>query len=336
MWEDRMPESCLQATPVGPLLQGFFSDHLLSRRRASPQTVASYGDTFFLHRTAGKEPSSLRISDLDAPVVLAFLDHLERDRGNGIRSRNARLAAIRSFFRSVSLRDPSSLPVVTRILAIPVKRDDKRLVGYLTKTEIEAILTVPDQKQWSGQRDYTLFLTLYNTGARISEIVSLRRQQIRFGESTFVELNGKGRKQRSVPLWSRTARCLKSWLEANPAGPDAIVFPNSRGGSLSRDGAAYILQKTVQQARATCSTLSAKTVTPHVLRHTTAMHLLQSGVDIAVIALWLGHESIETTHVYVEADLETKEQALRKVAPVGKGFRRFQPADKLLAFLESL
>ncbi len=246
-----MNEARLEPILLGPLLQYFFSHHLLSHRRASPQTVASYRDAFrlllrFLQDSSSKPPSSLRISDMDAPVILAFLDHIERERSNAIRSRNARLAAIRSFFRLVSLREPSLIPVVTRVLAIPVKRAGKRLIGHLTQAEVQAILAVPDQKQWSGQRDYDLLLTMYNTGARVSEIVSLRRPQIHFGESTFVELNGKGRKQRSIPLWNRTARCLKLWLEQLPVTAEAPLFPNSRGGPLSRDGADYILPCTEQ------------------------------------------------------------------------------------------
>ena len=247
-----------------------------------------------------------------------------------------RLAAIRSFFRLVALRDPASINVATRVLAIPVKRADKRLVGYLTRQEMDAILDVPDRKTWGGQRDYTLLLTFYNSGARVTEITSMARKQIQLGATSFLELHGKGRKDRSVPLWPKTARPLKIWLETSQAPPDSPAFPNARGASLSQDGVNYILQEAVQAAVKTCPSLAAKRVTPHVLRHTTAMHLLQSGVDITGIALWLGHESPETTHIYVEADLKTKEQALQRVAPAGKGFRRFQPSDSLLAFLDTL
>jgi len=253
-----------------------------------------------------------------------------------VQSRNVRLAALRSFFRLVALRDPASIHVVTRVLAIPVKRADKRLVGYLTRDEMDAILGAPDRKTWTGQRDYTLLLTFYNSGARVSELTSLKRSQIRLGATSFLQLHGKGRKERSVPLWPKTARTLKLWLDALPALPDGPAFPSARGVPLSRDGVNYILQDAVRAAAKTCPTLAAKRVTPHLLRHTTAMHLLQSGVDITVIALWLGHESPETTHIYVEADLKTKEQALQKVTPAGKGFRRFHPSDALLAFLDTL
>lgn len=336
-----MSDIDLQSTLVGPLLQSFFTEHMLSHRRASQQTVDSYRDTFrlllrFLQQTAGKEPASLRIGDLDAPAILNFLDHVEQQRKNQIQSRNVRLAAIRSFFRLVALRDPASVHIVTRVLAIPLKRADKRLVGYLTRAEMDAILDVPDRKTWGGQRDYMLLLTFYNSGARVSEITSLKRSQVRLGATSFLQLHGKGRKEREVPLWPKTARTLKLWLDASPGSPDSPAFPSARGTSLSRDGVNYILQEAVREAAKTCPTLVSKRVSPHVLRHTTAMHLLQSGVDITVIALWLGHESPETTHIYVEADLKTKEQALQNVAPAGKGFRRFRPGDALLAFLDTL
>jgi len=201
---------------------------------------------------------------------------------------------------------------------------------------MDAILGVPDRKTWGGQRDYMLLLTFYNSGARVSEITSLKRSQVRLGATSFLQLHGKGRKEREVPLWPKTARALKLWLDASPASPDSPAFPSARGTPLSRDGVNYILQETVREAAKTCPSLSSKRISPHVLRHTTAMHLLQSGVDITVIALWLGHESPETTHIYVEADLKTKEQALQNVAPSGKDLHRFRPSDALLAFLDTL
>ena len=331
----------LDSTPVGPLLQSFFTEHLLSHRRASQQTVDSYRDTFrlllrYLEQSTGKEPARLRIADLDAPAILGFLDHIEQQRKNQIQSRNVRLSAIRSFFRLVALRDPASVAIVARVLAIPLKCADKRLVGYLTRAEMDAILEVPDRKTWGGQRDYTLLLTFYNSGARVSEITSLKRNQIQMGATSFLALHGKGRKDRTVPLWAKTARTLRLWLDATPAPVDSPAFPNARGAALSRDGVNYIFQETVRATAKKCPSLTGRRVSPQVLRHTTAMHLLQSGVDITVIALWLGHESPETTHMYVEADLKTKEQALQNVAPAGKGFRRFQPGDALLAFLDAL
>lgn len=222
------------------------------------------------------------------------------------------------------------------MLAIPVKRTERRVVGYLTRPEIDAVLAAPDRKRWAGQRDYTLLLTLYNSGARVSEITSLERRHVRFGSTSVLELQGKGRKERAVPLWARTVRALKAWLGTRNGPPEAPVFPNARGGRLSRDGVDYILRAAVQKAKNIGPSLATKRVSPHVIRHTTAMHLLQSGVDIAVIALWLGHESIETTHHYMEADLKLKERALQNVAPAGSSFRRFQPDDPLLAFLASL
>lgn len=214
---------------------------MLSHRRASQQTIDSYRDTFrlllrFLNETTGKEPAVLRIADLDAPAILNFLDHVEQQRKNQIQSRNVRLAAIRSFFRLVALRDPASVDVVTRVLAIPLKRADKRLVGYLTRAEMEALLAVPDRTTWSGQRDYTMLLTFYNSGARVSEITSLKRNQVQLGPTSFLQLHGKGRKERAIPIWQTTARSLKLWLEASPASTDHPVFPSAKGAPLSRDG----------------------------------------------------------------------------------------------------
>jgi integrase/recombinase XerD len=329
------------SSPLGSLLQLFFTEHMLSHRRASQQTVDSYRDTFrlllrFLRDSTGKEPARLRVGDLDAPAILSFLNHVEQQRKNQIQSRNVRLAAIRSFFRFVALQDPASVQFATSVLAIPVKRADKRLVGYLTRPEMDAILGVPDRKTWGGQRDYTLLLTFYNSGARVSELTALKRSQIRLGATSFLLLQGKGRKEREVPLWPTTARILRLWLDATPASPESPAFPSARGTMLSRDGVNYVLQGAVREAAKTCPSLATKRVSPHVLRHTTAMHLLLAGVDITVIALWLGHESPETTQIYVEADLKTKEQALQKVAPAGKDFRPFQASDTLLAFLDNL
>jgi len=327
--------------PLGSLIQAFFAEHLLTHKRASPRTVSAYRDTFrllfgFLHETAGIEPSSLRLADLDAPAILSFLDYLEAHRRNSVRSRNARLAAVRSFIRFVALREPESLALATRVLAIPVKRADRRLVGYLTRAEVDAILAAPDRLKWAGRRDHALLLTLYNSGARVSEIAALRRSQAVVGASSFLQLHGKGRKERVVPLWPRTARALKSWFHECAGPPDAPAFPNARGGPLTRDGVSYVLERAVRMASASCSSLQAKHVSPHVLRHTTAMHLLQAGVDLTVIALWLGHETTQTTHMYVEADLATKERALAKLAPAGQPVSRFKPGDALMSFLASL
>jgi len=325
----------------GHLLQDFFTEHMQKQRGASPHTVDSYRDCFrlllnYLHETRRIAPSSIQIADLAAPVVLDFLDHLERTRGNTIRSRNARLAALRSFFHYVVLKDPESTGVVTQILAIPAKKAVQRLIGYLTRPEMQAILDAPDRTTWSGRRDYALFLTFYNTGARLSELTGLKRSELRLGRNPFAHLHGKGRKDRDVPLWSNTARVLRTWLEEIARLPNDVTFPNARGGQLSADGVSYILGRAVKVALERCPSLATKRVTPHMLRHTTAMHLLQSGVNLSVLALWLGHESVETTHVYVEADLATKARALQKLVPPGGRAQRFKADDSLLTFLASL
>jgi integrase/recombinase XerD len=331
----------LRSTFLAPHVQAFFTHHLCQHKQASPQTIASYRDTFrlfltFVKDTTGREPAALQLSDLDAPLVLQFLDHLEHQRGNTVRSRNMRLAAIRTFIRFLALRAPESLAIATRVLAIPVKRTDKKLMEALTRTEVEALLAAPDRSCWIGRRDHALLLTLYNSGARVSEVTSLQRHQVCFGAPTFLQLTGKGRKERTVPLWPHTSRTLQAWFAELGEASGRIAFPNTRGRPLSRDGVAHLLQRAIDKAVTGCPSLRTKKVTPHVLRHTTALHLLQAGVDIAVIALWLGHESIETTHGYLEIDLAYKEQALHKLAPVEGAMARFTVPDPLLAFLTSL
>ena len=327
---------------IGPFLQRFFAEHLMVHKRASCETIASYRDTIrllleFMQSRTGILPAALRLTAVDADAVLAFLNHLECDRGCGIRSRNNRLAAIRTFFRFVSLRDPTNLGMIARIMAIPNKRYEKKLVGFLSRDEIKALVTAPDRKKWSGRRAHALVLTLYNTGARISEIIGLRRRQVNLDAGAAnIQLLGKGRKERVVPLWDETARVLRSWLRELDDVPDTIVFPNARNLPLSRDGADYILRRTVAAATSSCPSLKNRSVSPHVLRHSTAMHLLQSGVDLAVIALWLGHENIQTTNIYITADLASKEKALEKLEPMPGSFSRYQATDKLLAFLAAL
>jgi integrase/recombinase XerD len=329
------------AVAIAPLLHAFFTDYLLRQRRASPQTVASYRDTFRLllqhiHQKTSRQPSILTLEDFQVQPILEFLDHIEKERGNSIQTRNVRLAAIRSFFRLVALREPTSINQASQVLSIPVKRADRRLIGYLNRPEIDAILATPDLQTWIGRRDYGLLLTLYNTGARIAEVLAARPHQFTFGATSVFSIHGKGRKERSVALWPTTSRTLRNWIAECGTNAGQVLFPNARGGSLSRDGADYILQQAVQRAIPGCPSLQGKPVSPHVIRHTTAMHLHQSGVDITVIALWLGHESLDTTHVYVEADLRMKEQALGKVVPVDGGFSRFKPDDALLEFLANL
>jgi len=326
---------------IGPLLQNFFVEYLCNQKRVSPQTIASYRDTFrllleFIRDKHKIEPAAVSIKDLDVPVILSFLDHLEQSRHNSIRSRNLRLAAIRSFFRLVALRDPAQVSQAARVLAIPVKRTDRQLVKALTRVEMEAILAAPDLSQWSGRRDHALLLTLYNSGARVSEITALEQPQFCFGAQSFLSLHGKGRKERAVPLWTKTARALQSWFRELSGRQTSLAFVSARGRMLTRNGVDYILQQAVERAVNECPSLRDKKITPHVLRHTTATHLLQSGVDISVIALWLGHESIETTHIYLEADLATKERALNKLAPAGAEVPRFKARDEVLAFLATL
>jgi integrase/recombinase XerD len=329
------------STLLAPILQYFFTEHLTSHKQVSPRTIVAYRDSFrlllqFLKKKTGKQPSTLCVIDLDAPVILAFLESLEEQRDNQVCSRNARLTAIRSFFRVVALRDPASVGIVNRVLGIPRKRTDKRLVGYLTREEIDAVLAAPDQSTWIGRRDYALLLTMYNSGARLSEMTCIRRGQVKFDSTTYLQLHGKGRKERVIPLWTKTGRVLRNWFRELELKATEVAFPSVRGTPLSSDGLDYILQQAVKRAAEACPSLLTKRVTPHLIRHTSAMHLLQAGVDMAVIALWLGHESIETTHIYVEADLATKERALERIAPANSSVRRFKADDTLLAFLASL
>ena len=323
------------------LLRSFFSEHLAVHRAVSPSTIASYRDTFRLlvGYTAArlhKTPADIVLADLDAQLILGFLEDLETTRRNTVRSRNLRLTAIRSFMRYTSFREPTSLPLVQRVLAVPTKRFARPLLGFLTRPEIEALLAAPDPRCWSGRRDRLLLATFYNTGARVSEIIALRRCDIQLATPPFVRLHGKGRKERTVPLWKTTAASLRAWMADVPAAPETPVFTNRASQAMSRSGVADRLRRALRQAVLTCPSLANRRVTPHTLRHTTAMHLLQSGVDLTVIALWLGHESPATTHGYVEADLAMKERALAKVqAPSGiKG--RFRPSDPVLAFLDAL
>jgi site-specific recombinase XerD len=323
------------------LLQDFFMKRLASQRGASAETIASYRDAFelllrFAEERTGRPPTALTLADLDAPLVLAFLDHLEKDRGNCVRSRNARLAAVHSFMRYASLRDPASIPVAQRVLAIPLKRFDRPVLGYLDRDELDAVLDAPDRSTWSGRRDAALFAALYNTGARVSEIVGLRVGDVLLDRGTSVRLHGKGRKQRTVPLWKSTAATLRAWIAETGGGADAPVFPNRGGKRLSRSGVADRLRLAVAAAALKRPTLVGRRVSPHTLRHTTAMHLLQGGVDITVIALWLGHEDPSTTHLYVEADLAMKEAALQRVDDPSPRTGRFRATDRLLAFLEKL
>lgn len=328
-------------SPTFPsLVQDFFTQRLVNQGNASSRTVTSYRDTLRLllgyADTTGKPPTTLTLADLDVPFVLAFLDHLEKERQNSTRTRNVRLAAIRSFLRYAALRDPTSLPTIERVLAIPMKRFDRPLVGFLSREEMEAILAAPDPATWSGQRDHAMLATFYNTGARVSEITSLRGIDAQLDRSLSIRIQGKGRKERTLPLWKSTSGTLKRWLKRLDQPPEGPLFPNRNGTPLSRFGVGKRLHLAVQSAATACRSLKGRRISPHTIRHTTAMHLLQSGVDIAVIALWLGHESPTTTHLYVEADLNMKERALNQLEAPPPNRRRFRATDGLLAFLDGL
>jgi site-specific recombinase XerD len=323
------------------LVQQFFCQRLVEQQNASARTVASYRDTFrlllnFFAECQGRSPATLSLADLDAPAVLAYLDHLEHRRRNCVRTRNARLAALRAFLKFAAARDPACLPVVQRVLAIPMKRFRRPLLGYLSREEVAALLAAPDQSTWSGHRDRVLFTLMYNTGARVSEAIGLRRTDVELTPSRTVRINGKGRKQRVIPLWASTVARLREWLPRIGQEPASPLFPNAHGGPLSRSGVEDRLREAVQLATANCPTLKGRRISPHTLRHTTAMHLLQSGVDITVIALWLGHEGTETTHQYIEANLALKEQALGRLEELPSPTVRYRAADELLCFLDGL
>ncbi len=308
---------------------------------ASPRTIASYRDTFrlllqYAEGCLGKPPVTITLNDLDAHFVLGFLDHLEKGRGNSARTRNARLASICSFMQYAALRDPTALVVAQQIRAIPQKRFQRKVVGFLSRDEMNAVLEAPDRSTWSGRRDRVMFATFYNTGARVSEVIGMRVEDVSLGQSAHVRIHGKGRKDRIVPLWKNTALQLKGWIHQIVAKPDAILFKNRQGHPLTRSGIENRLREAVKSAAQLHPSLLQHAISPHVLRHTTAMHLLQSGVDLSVIALWLGHESASTTHIYMEADLSMKERALSKIQEPTARFPRFKPTDKVLQFLEGL
>lgn len=326
---------------LSPLLQTFFTDRMIRQRRASPHTIAAYRDTFrlllgFVQQRLDKEPSALSVDDLDTPTIGAFLDFLERERGNRPKTRNARLAAVRSFFKFVALHEPAHSAVAQRVLAMPAKRCDRAPVAFLTRPEVEAILAAPDREVWLGRRDHAIILLAVQTGLRVSELTGLLCQDVELGDGAHVRCMGKGRKERCTPLRKDARKVLRAWLDGHDGGPEAPLFATARGGPLSRDAVEDLLAKHVAAARRTCPSLAKKRVSPHVLRHTTAMELLQSGVDRTVIALWLGHESIETTQIYLDADLAMKERALAKTTPIHVTHSRYRPDDSLLAFLQQL
>lgn len=322
-------------------LEAFFTDRLIRQRQASPHTIGGYRDTFrllltFARQRLQKDPSRLALEDVDAPLIGAFLDHLEQARGNSARTRNVRLAAIHSFFRYVAFQAPTHSAVIQRVLAMPSKRYDRRPIGFLTRPELEALLAAPVRTTWTGQRDHALLLVAVQTGLRVSELIGLRCHDIILGTGAHVHCHGKGRKERCTPLRKDAVAVLRTWLRARAGAPTDPAFPNARGGALSRDAVEDLLAKHLVTARTRCPSLQSKHVSPHVLRHSTAMDLLQRGIDRTVIALWLGHESVETTQMYLDANLDLKEQVLAKTMPFNVRPGRYRPADRLLAFLKSL
>lgn len=330
------------AATLPALIQRFFTQRLIQQHNASPHTIASYRDTFrllfaFAQAKLGKQPSRLDLADLDAPFIGIFLDDLEASRAVGIKTRNLRLTAIRAFFRFVALEQPTHAGQIQRVLAIPGKLHDKREVHFLIRSEIDALLAAPDRSTWIGRRDHMLLHLAAQTGLRLSEIVQLERGAVVLGVGAHVRCLGKGRKERSTPLTRQTCRLLRAWLEEAGQRGSTKLFPNIYGGDLSGDAVQRLLARHVETAKVRCSSLRRKRVTPHVLRHTAAMELLQAGVDCSVIALWLGHESIKTTQVYLHAHLALKEAALARIKPFnGQKGGRYEPGDRLLAFLDGL
>jgi len=321
-------------------LEGFFTQRLMKQKQASPHTISSYRDTFrlllqFTHQRLRKLPSQLELADLDAPLIAAFLEDMEKSRSISARSRNLRLAAIRSFFRYAALEAPAEAAQIQRILAIPGKRYDHAQISFLTQVEVKAILAAPDLQTWSGRRDHAILLVAVQTGLRLSELTGLQGKDVVFGAGAHIRVIGKGRKERCTPLTKRTVLVLKEWLLERPSF-EHVLFPNARGGRLSSDGVQYILGKHVGVACQSCPSLSGKRITPHTLRHTLAMELMQAGVDRAMIALWLGHESVETTQIYLHANLALKEKILAQITMPEGNRRRFSPDDELLAFLKNL
>jgi site-specific recombinase XerD len=323
------------------LVQQFFTEYLVQQRAVSSRTVECYRDALmlfldFAHSQLGKAPTALRLADIQPDLILAFLDHLEQQRHNAVRSRNLRLTALRAFLKFAGRRDVASLHHVERALAVPMKRFERPMLGFLTREEMVAVLGQP-RETWTSQRDHLLLAMLYNTGARVSEIIGVRVADVVLDGAACVHLHGKGRKQRSVPLWKNSVQELRRWLRLNPhLYGEAALLPNRNGCAMTRCNVNQRLHIAVRRAKTECLSLAKKNVSPHTLRHTTAMHLLQSGVPFNVIALWLGHESTNTTHRYVEADLAMKQKALARLEQPNTKMRRFQAPDSLLRFLQAL
>lgn len=323
------------------LVQQFFTDRLCSQMQASPNTIAGYRDTFrlllrFASERTGRAPTKLKIDDLDADMVGDFLVHIESERRNSARSRNTRLAAIRSFFRFVAMNEPAYLLHCQKILSMPGKRYVRQTVEFLDRPEMEALLSAPDRSTWVGRRDHAILIVALQTGLRASELINLRRCDVVTGTGAHIRCEGKGRKQRCTPLRRETLQVLEAWLRERAGTDSDPLFPTLRGTQLSRDALEHLVQRHTLTASRSCPSLVGKRVSPHVLRHSTAMELLHHGVDQSVIALWLGHESVETTQIYMHADLRLKEKALARITAPASNPGRYRPDDKLLAFLEAL
>lgn len=326
---------------IAPTLEAFFTERLLTQKNASPHTIASYRDCLklllaFMQDTTGVAPAALDFSDLDAPVIGRFLEHVERDRGLSVQSRNVRLAAIRSLFRFAALRHPEHAALIGRVLAIPAKRGERALISFLVPAEVDALLASPDRSRRIGRRDHALLLLAVQTGLRVSELSALRLEDLHLGTGAFVHCVGKGRKERTTPLTKTTVAVLKHYLAERGGDRADPLFPGPGGRALGRDAIRRLVQRHARSAASTCPSLHKKKPGPHTLRHTCAMRLLESGTDITTIALWLGHATSRTTEVYLHAHLKLKEQALARTTPPGTKPGRYQPPDRLLKFLSAL
>jgi site-specific recombinase XerD len=328
-------------TAITGTIQAFFTQRLIDQRQASPHTIAAYRDTLrmlfaFTARHHATTPDRLDFADLDAPTISTFLDHLENNRNNSIATRNARLAAIHSLFRYAAWRHPEHAEDIARVLAIPTKRHDQTIVTFLTDAEGDALLAAPDRRTRTGRRDHALLVLAIQTGLRAAELTGLTCRDVHLGTGAYVACHGKGRKDRITPLTPATIAVLRIWLTERAGAPNDALFPTNRGARMSADALTQRVALHAAAAQAGCPTLAGKNVTPHVLRHTAAMRLLHAGVDITVIALWLGHENLTTTQIYLNADLALKQQALDRTTPLGSSPGRYRPPDRLIAFLESL
>ena len=323
------------------LLTQFFTERLIQQKQVSPNTISSYRDTFklllqFTKQRLGKEPSSLIVEEIDAPLISDFLKDLEEKRGISARTRNLRLTAIRSFFRYIAYELPDCSDLIQRILAIPSKSYTRIQICYLNREEVDALLDAPDQQTWSGRRDHAWIFLAVQAGLRISELTNLSHLDVNLNTGSYVHVLGKGRKERCTPITKEVKKVLKNWIRETASDGEKILFPSCRGKRLSNDGIQYLLKKHVATASKKCPSLCSKRISPHVLRHTSAMELLHAGVDTSVIALWLGHESVETTQIYLEVDLAMKKKILEKTLPHSGKSNHYKPNDALLEFLKAL